>query len=548
MGASFAVAPIRGSQKYYQTGSKLIPVWDVNVQLSNVWYVSFVLVVPVARRDAPSLIARAGQILDALYNVIPIGRNNPQSNNGLTKVRSPWNTNASPNGWHFTQNQQTFDLTGNNVFAQSNPNNIQDINQLVALPRPSSNSLTFDYPFDPTKDEKNANNRDAATTNMFYVANACHDIFYQYGFTEAAGNFQNENFGKGGSENDPVIANSQDGSGTNNANFATGPDGYAGLMRMYVFTPSGVPARDGALENDIIIHEMGHGLSTRLTGGAATANCLNSLISGGMGEGWSDFVGYTLSLPTAFTRNSDYAFGDWAAHGYRKPYSTSLTRNTMAYSNLASLNEVHAIGQVWAEFLWEALWNLIDQAGMTPAADLAISQDAGTGNTALLKIVIEGMKIQPCNPTFVSARDAILTAESKLYGGKFKCGLWTAFAKRGLGTKAVAGTYRDSFDLPAECSNQPPKTTTTTVAVVKTTTAPVVVKTTTTAAPVVTTTAVPVITTKKVVTTTKAGTTVTVGQPCTNFGQWACNNSVQCSYGASGSLEWIALVAGVQGC
>ncbi|KAJ3296510.1 Fungalysin/Thermolysin Extracellular metalloproteinase 5, partial [Rhizoclosmatium sp. JEL0117] len=314
-GASFAVAPIRGSQKYYQTGSKLIPVWDVNVQLKNVWQNFFVnsesgeivavanwtvdyipdsdsavpAQVPAARRDAPSLTARAGQILDALYNVIPIGRNNPQSNNGLTKVRSPWNTNASPNGWHFTQNQQTFDLTGNNVFAQSNPNNIQDINQLIALPRPSSNSLTFDYPFDPTKDEKNANNRDAATTNMFYVANSCHDIFYQYGFTEAAGNFQNENFGKGGSENDPVVANSQDGSGTNNANFATGPDGYAGLMRMYVFTPSGVVARDGALENDIIIHEMGHGLSTRLTGGAATANCLNSLISGGMGEGWSDF-------------------------------------------------------------------------------------------------------------------------------------------------------------------------------------------------------------------------------------------------------------------
>lgn len=47
------------------------------------------------------------------------------------------------------------------------------------------------------------------------------------------------------------------------------------------------PQRDGALENDIVVHEMTHGLSNRLTGGG-TGSCLQSNEAGGMGEGWSD--------------------------------------------------------------------------------------------------------------------------------------------------------------------------------------------------------------------------------------------------------------------
>lgn len=40
-----------------------------------------------------------------------------------------------------------------------------------------------------------------------------HDLFYVYGFDEAAGNFQNTNIGKNGKGGDNVIANAQDGSG-----------------------------------------------------------------------------------------------------------------------------------------------------------------------------------------------------------------------------------------------------------------------------------------------------------------------------------------------
>ena len=47
------------------------------------------------------------------------------------------------------------------------------------------------------------------------------------------------------------------------------------------------PNRDGSLNNDIIVHEMTHGITNRLTGGG-TARCLQSTESRGMGEGWSD--------------------------------------------------------------------------------------------------------------------------------------------------------------------------------------------------------------------------------------------------------------------
>ncbi|KAI9349134.1 Fungalysin metallopeptidase-domain-containing protein [Obelidium mucronatum] len=489
-GASFAVETIRGSQKYYQTGSGLVHVWDFNVQMKNQWQNVFVnsetgeivgvsnwtvdyipeddeaTSEPKARRDntifggiqssATNLFSRAGEILDAVYNVIPVGARNPQSNNGFTKVQNPWNLNASPQGWHTFKNQQRKDLAGNNVFAQSNPNNVQDISGITNLPRPSSNNLNFNYPFNPNQGSNSQSNRDAATTSMFYLTNAMHDVFYNYGFTEAAGNFQYDNFGKGGRGEDPVVATSQDGAGTNNANFWTGPDGYPGKMRMYVFTYAS-PNRDGALENDIVIHETGHGLSTRLTGGAANANCLQSMISGGLGEGWSDIVGYILSLPH---RNSDYAMGYWALNnknGIRRyPYSTSLQRNPHVYSTLNRLNEVHDIGEVWAAMLYEVMWNLIDIAGFTPPSDIVNQATSGTGNTVLLKILIAAMKIQPCNPSFMQARNAIFTAEKNLYGGKFACAIWKGFAKRGMGVNASGNSYSDNFNVPQECNGNGP--------------------------------------------------------------------------------------------
>ncbi|KAI8614019.1 peptidase M36, partial [Chytriomyces sp. MP71] len=372
----------------------------------------------------------------AIYNVIPIGQRNPEQNNGLTAVKNPADSTASPDGWHVLKGKPQTDLKGNNVIAQSNPDNVMDIDQLVQLTRPQNADLNFNFQFDPAQSPTDSANRDAATVNMFYVANSMHDILFNYGFDEAAGNFQDSNASGQGQGNDPVIANSQDGSGTNNANFASGPDGMAGLMRMYVFTQSS-PSRDGALENDIVSHEITHGLSTRLTGGAANANCLTTTESGGLGEGWSDTFGMLVSLSATATRTTDFASGFWAVNnpnGVRRfPYSTNMQTNPHTYGDLDQMQEVHQIGEVWATMLFEAMWNLVDAYGLTPPPQLAASAKSGTGNTVLMALLIAGMKIQPCNPTFVQARDAILVADKTIQGGKDACLLWTAFAKRGLG-------------------------------------------------------------------------------------------------------------------
>ena len=171
--------------------------------------------------------------------------------------------------------------------------------------------MIFDYTYDP----KSTNSSDsldeakkyinATVTQLFYTSNLVHDLYYRYvlslatcpfmrpkgfvfasyGFDEVSGNFQQHNFDRGGEEGDAVIANAQDGSGYNNANFMTPPDGQNGRCRMYLWNTAN-PYRDGDLEAGIVIHELSHGLSIRLTGGPANSGCLGWGESGGMGEGW----------------------------------------------------------------------------------------------------------------------------------------------------------------------------------------------------------------------------------------------------------------------
>jgi hypothetical protein len=66
------------------------------------------------------------------------------------------------------------------------------------------------------------------STQLFYTANMYHDLLYNLGFNEAAGNFETNNNGVGGKGSDAVVLNAQDASGTNNANFAPPVDGQPG--------------------------------------------------------------------------------------------------------------------------------------------------------------------------------------------------------------------------------------------------------------------------------------------------------------------------------
>jgi extracellular elastinolytic metalloproteinase len=314
-----------------------------------------------------------------------------------------------------------------------------------------SENHIFDFSLDLTQHPSKY--KDAAITNLFYMNNIMHDLFYNYGFTEEAGNFQESNMGKGGLGGDSVIANAQDPSGTNNANFYTPPDGQRPRMRMYIWTRTD-PPRDSDFANDVIAHEYGHGISNRLTGGPANSDCLGSGQAGGMGEGWSDFFAVWLQMKATDTRNKIMLMGEYVyGEGIRNyPYSTDMKVNptTFSYVGKPDWTGVHPIGSVWAEILYEYYWNLVDKLGFT---EDIYSADITKGNTLALKLVVDALKLQPCKPNFLTARDAILQAEEQVTGGQHKCEIWKAFAKRGVGVDAkIDGLLGiDGFGVPEEC-------------------------------------------------------------------------------------------------
>jgi len=298
---------------------------------------------------------------------------------------------------------------------------------------------------------------DAAVANLFYWNNIMHDVSYQYEFNEVAGNFQIDNFGRGGIGGDYVIANAQDGSGTDNANFATPPDGQNGRMRMYIFDGT-TPNRDGDFVSDIVSHEYTHGISNRLTGGPANADCLDSMESGGMGEGWSDFMAISLQMKSADTRTKDMGVGEYINNGTTIRsylYSTNMTTNPETYDYVSrnDYQEVHMIGEVWCNILYEVFWNTVEAVGKFN--DNVYSADLTSGNTLAIQNVIDGLKFQPCNPTFITARDAILQAEKANTGGKYQCAIWKAFAKRGVGANASSNSTSDVASVKADTTLPP---------------------------------------------------------------------------------------------
>lgn len=541
---------------------------------------------------------------NASYRVFALPIESP-IHGSRTMETNPWVTDASPDGWHrvASNSPQVYTTTrGNNVHAYED---IQDNNTPGDSPDGGS-SRVFDYSFVPNQTTANLN---AATTNLFYVNNKIHDIFYRLGFTETARNFQAWNYGKGGVQGDYVMAESQDGGGTNNANFATPSDGSRPRMQMYLWTPdiiervyynspaeavgrkvrnyisttfgpeltptgvtadvmlspvldactalpenslagkigliargdcefqlkvhnaqiagavgaiiynlpnssatSGMagtnpaitipsvliessegiymtnllqqgnvnitlkydpdlqPIKDGSFDNGIIVHEYGHGISNRNTGNGY--GCLSSSQSKEqMGEGWSDFFALLLTNRPGDNASVPRGIGTFAVSqeitggGIRparyspdfsvNPYTYGET-NGMEYTNTLGqvVPHVHSIGFVWATMLWDLHWKYVEKYGYS--AD--VMANSTNGSTRVLQLVTDGLKLQPCSPTFIDGRDAILAADQNTTGGADKCMIWETFAKRGLGVNASAGSKTnindqvEDFSVPEECA------------------------------------------------------------------------------------------------
>ena len=532
------------------------------------------------------------------YTVYPFPFESPSDGGRRAVTGAAWPT-ASPYGWHDTNGVAGADLTGtrgNNayVYTDTDANDNPDVGSVPD----GGAGLQFNYPI--LAGEQPIAFADATVTNLFYWNNIVHDITYGFGFNEASGNFQNNNYGKGGLAVDEVRAEDLDGSGTDNANFSTPIDGDKPRMQMYLWNfpfqnvlqvatpapiagnyiltasgfgpsfatagaksgalvrgvdgvgttgdgcealvgfpsgaiavidrgncnftvkvknaqlagaiavalvnnidgdpfnpggtdatvtiPSGMisladgnkikaslpgtataqanpnlpPPRPSSFDTTVLVHEYGHGISTRLTGGAANVSCLGNAEQ--MGEGWSDFYGISFSTRASDVGSTRRGVGTWLMFqpvtglGIRNaPYSTDMTINPAVYSQVANttlISSPHGIGYVWNSMLWEVYWNLVRRYGYNP--NLYQSWNSG-GNNLAIQLVTDGLKLQPCSPGFVDGRDAILAADTALTGGANQCEIWRGFAKRGLGFGANQGDSNnrsdgvESFELPNQC-------------------------------------------------------------------------------------------------
>ncbi|MGG7440581.1 T9SS-dependent M36 family metallopeptidase [Chryseobacterium arthrosphaerae] len=542
---------------------------------------------------------------NASYNVFPLPVEAPTFGS-RSIVSNPWDLIASPEGWHSDGTNNYTNTRGNNVYAYSDQDNTNN----PGYSPDGGSGLSFNFPFADGRYDNPLTYRDAAITNLFYMNNKMHDIFYKFGFTETARNYQTNNFGKGGMQGDAVRAEAFDGSGLNNANFSSGYETVingtsyllAPRMQMYLWdrvqttddfvvryqynAPASIVSRPkvmtggaafgslllggqavtadlavaspvsacsglaagsmtgkigvaergscsfatkvknmqvagaigaiiydpvnanpismgkddtvtgisipsimmgktegeylvaqvnggtnvnvslqfdyngfkhSSLDNGIVAHEYGHGISNRLTGQGY--NCLQSAEQ--MGEGWSDFFALMLTTKPGDTSALARGIGTYTSNepitgdGIRPAkYSPDFQINNYTYVKTNTVSGPHAIGFIWATMLWDLTWKYIEKYGYN--SDVLASSTSG--NAKVLQLVMDGLKLQSCNPSFIDGRDAILKADLVGNAGQDKCMIWNAFAKRGLGVNASAGASNvandqvEDFTVPQDCN------------------------------------------------------------------------------------------------
>lgn len=298
--------------------------------------------------------------------------------------------------------------------------------------RAFSEDQTFDFPSGDGLGEP-ASYKANAVTHAFYHANAAHDHFYELGFREMDGNFQTNNFGKGGSGGDAVKLQIQTSAEPGNASILVFPDGSPAVIRLGVQSLFG-GYRDYSLSGSVLFHEYAHGVTDRMVGGRLDTSCLFRGPQGdGLSEGWSDYF--------AASRFNEPVYGEYisgnSVSGIRR---FALDQMPWRYSNLGNEGlQAHQDGEVFAGMLWD-----IRSALGAEAAD---------------QLIFSALALTPCAPSFVDARDAILTADQTLNGGANQEALWTAFAARGLGfgsqgqdpsSGPIVTRFDSTTDLPAE--------------------------------------------------------------------------------------------------
>jgi extracellular elastinolytic metalloproteinase len=382
-------------------------------------------------------------------------------------VFNPAHPAASPFGWHDADGVPGAESTlmvGNNVHAYDDS---AAANRPPTVQPDCGSLLDCIFPvwFVQTPSVYSA----AAVANLFYWNNIVHDVQYLYGFDEAAGNFQLNNYGRGGAlalGNDSVQAEAQDSLMLNNAYIYVPPDGQPPRMQMFLWTHT-EPARDSDLDSGVIVHEYGHGISARQVGGPSNVDCLRNAQQ--PGEGLSDWLALVYTAQASDTGGmprgaATYLLGQpTTGPGVRGvPYSADPAVNNWTYESIAGKAIPHGVGAVWAQGMWRVYWALVDRHGSS--TDL-YGVHGAAGNQRAMLYVNEGMKNVVCNPTFTDMRDAIMQSAVDNYGGADVCLMWTAFAAFGLGVDAISHgpsstSPRNGYGVPEACVTSPPEAST----------------------------------------------------------------------------------------
>ena len=179
-------------------------------------------------------------------------------------------------------------------------------------------------------------------------------------------------------------------------------------------TTPGLPRRDAvsvSRERDGGRHHRPRVRSRRLTPSRRRWEHGKRRQTDGLGEGWSDYFAISFfNDPVIF----EYSGGGDATtpptSGFRR--ITSYATSTEKYTLLCNPScEEHNDGEIWAT----ALWNLRVKLGQATTDQL----------------VVNGMKGTATNPSFLTAKDAILTAATSTD----QCRIWGVFAASEMGSR-----------------------------------------------------------------------------------------------------------------
>ena len=261
-----------------------------------------------------------------------------------------------------------------------------------------------------------------------------------------------------------------DGGHIDNANMSTPPDGHAPTMQMYLqhepFTtyPDGdpFPANNTGDEGDTVYHEYTHGLSNRLVIDPNGVSSLGRRPGGRDGRGVERLVRVRLPgqegpahrqarqgrRPAGHLRRRRPGPGPhggrWTASSARRPAPTApaATPVTPAATPTPTTPRSAVVPRCTPTA----------RSGARPSGTCA----ASSARPPPTSLVTRAMELAPYNPSFLDMRNAILIADTAVFGGSHQADIWDVFADRGMGY--FAGSLGGDDAAPAADFEVPPAT------------------------------------------------------------------------------------------